>query len=240
MRYELYYWPTIQGRGEFVRLSLEQGGADYVDVARTPGGMAKMMSMMKDARAAQPPFAPPFLKSGRVVIAQTANILQFLGPRLGLAPKDAAARLWVHQLQLTLADLVLEAHDTHHPVGVGLYYEDQKREAKRRSAEFRRERIPKFLGYFERVAAKNGEVLAGRRLSYADLSLFQVVEGLRYAFPRTMRSFEAKIPAVVTLHDRIAALPRIAAYLASKRRIPFNEDGIFRRYPELDAPVRKR
>ena len=238
MRYELHYWPSIQGRGEFIRLALEAGGADYVDVARKPGGMNKMLALMEDKLPARPPFAPPFLKCGRLVIAQTANILQYLGPRLGLAPADEAGRLWAHQLQLTIADFVLEAHDTHHPIGVGLYYEEQKPESRRRAKEFRTERMPKFLGYFEGVLAKNRGRAAGRSLSYVDLSLFQVVAGLRYAFPRAMQSLEHGFSRLVALHDRVAALPRIAAYLASERRIPFNEQGIFRHYPELDAPRR--
>jgi glutathione S-transferase len=201
--------------------------------------MAKMFALKKGKAATRPPLAPPFLKSGRLVIAQTANILQYLGPRLGLVPADEASRLWAHQLQLTIADFVLEAHDTHHPVGVGLYYEDQKPESKRRAKEFRAARMPKFLGYFERALAKNRGRAAGRSLSYVDLSLFQVVAGLRYAFPRAMRSIEPACPALVRLHDRVAALPRVAAYLASPRRIAFNEQGIFRCYPELDGPGRK-
>lgn len=237
MRYKLYYWPGIQGRGEFVRLALEAAGADYVDVARTsPAGMKAMFGFMREHAAAHPPFAPPFLVSGRRVIAQTANILLYLGPRLGLAPAAQAGRLWAHQLQLTLMDFVLEAHDTHHPIGVGLHYEEQKREAKRRAADFRRHRIPKFLGYFEAILQANRGRLVGRRLSYPDLSAFQVISGLRYAFPRAMRSVEGEVPRLVALHDTVAAHPRIAAYLASKRRIPFNQQGIFRHYPELDPP----
>ena len=238
MRYELYYWPGTQGRGEFVRLPLEEAGADYVDVARERGGMNAMMALLAGTRIARPPFAPPFLMAGKQVIAQTANILLFLGPRLGLAPKAEAGRLWAHQLQLTVADFVQEIHDTHHPVSGGLYFEDQKPAARRRAEAFRRERAPKFLGYFEQVLARNSagdRWLVGGRLTYADLSLFQIVAGLRYAFPRAMARLEKKHPRVVALHDRVAARPRIAAYLASDRRIPFNNDGIFRRYPELDA-----
>jgi len=193
MQYELYYWPGIQGRGEFVRLALEEADVDYVDVARAKGGLARMERLLESPRVKQPPFAPPFLKAGGLVIAQTANILLFLGPRHGLAPKPEGGRLFVHQLQLTIADLVAEAHDTHHPVASGLYYEDQKREAKRTAQNFRPERIPKFLGYFETVLRRqgaDGRYLAGARLSYADLSLFQVVEGLRYAFPHAMRRTE--------------------------------------------------
>jgi glutathione S-transferase len=235
MRYELYYWPGIQGRGEFIRLALEDAGADYVDVARGKGGTAAMMKIM-EARSPMPPFAPPFLKAGKLVIGQVANILLYLGPRHGLAPKAEAGRLWVHQLQLTIADLVVEAHDTHHPIGVTLYYEDQRRPAKERSEEFWKARVPKYLGYFEGLVENNGGVyVTGRRLTYADLSLFQIVEGLRYAFPKRMKAFERRIPGLVDLHDRIAARPNIRAYLESDRRIPFNEDGIFRHYKELDG-----
>ena len=188
MRYELYYWPSIQGRGEFVRLALEDARAGYVDVARQPKGMAAMMRFMESGAVKQPPFAPPFLKAGRLVIAQTANILHYLGPRLGLAPKSEAGRLWVHQLQLTIADWVVEAHDVHHPIGSGLYYEDQKRESKRRAEEFRRNRMPKFLDYFGAVLERN----RGARVTYADLSLFQMIAGLRYALPRAMARLERR------------------------------------------------
>ncbi len=234
MRYELYYWPEIQGRGEYVRLALEEADADYVDVARRRGGEKKMMALMQSRRLAHPPFAPPFLKAGKLVIGQTANILFYLGARHGLAPREEAGRLWTHQMQLTITDLVVEIHDTHHPVGSGLYYEDQKKEAKRRTEDFLANRAPKFLGWFERVLARNGPYLNGRRVSTADLSLFQVVAGLRFAFPRAMKRIERRVPQVVALHDRVAARPRIARYLASERRIPFNEMGIFRNYPELD------
>jgi glutathione S-transferase len=237
MRYELYYWPGIQGRGEFVRLALEEAGADYVDVARRSAGMSAMMRLLDGARVERPSFAPPFLKAGKVMVGQTANILLFLGGRHGLAPANEAGRLWTHQLQLTVADLVQEAHDTHHPIAGGLYYEDQKAEARRRAEDFLANRVPKYLGYFETVLARNpagDRYLVGRRLSYADLSLFQVVAGLRYAFPNAMKRIERKLPLAAALHDRVAARPNIAAYLASKRRLPFSEEGIFRHYPELD------
>jgi glutathione S-transferase len=234
MRYELYYWPSIQGRGEYVRLALEDVGADYADVARTGRGMPAMMKMM-EAQKGPPPFAPPFLKAGKLVIGQTANILLYLGSRHGLAPKVEAGRLWVHQLQLTVTDFVLEVHDTHHPLGPSLYYEDQKAPAKKRTDEFWNERVPKYLGYFEKLLKSHGGgYVTGRRLTYVDLSLFQIVEGLRYAFPRRMKAFERSIPGLVDLRNRIAARPNIRAYLASPRRIAFNEDGIFRRYKALD------
>jgi glutathione S-transferase len=242
MRYELYYWPSIQGRGEFVRLALEDAGADYVDIARAPDrggkGMPAMMGFLKNESLACPPFAPPFLKAGKQLIAQTANILQFLGPRLGLAPRSEAGRIWTHQLQLTIADWLDEAHDTHHPIAGALYYEEQKREAKRRAADFTAARLPKFLDYFEQVIARNpgkSGCPVGRRTSYVDLSLFQMIAGLRYAFPRAMARLEPKYPRLVALHGRVSARPRIAAYLASRRRIAFNQSGIFRHYPELDA-----
>jgi glutathione S-transferase len=235
MRYELYYWPSIQGRGEYVRLALEEAGADYADVARGERGMAAMMRMMEQ-KGGTPPFAPPFLKAGKRVIGQTANILFYLGSRHGLAPKAEAGKLWVHQLQLTVTDLVLEIHDTHHPLGPSLYYEDQRGPAKKRTGEFWKERVPKYLGYFEALVKDNGGVyLTGRRVTYVDLSLFQIVEGLRYAFPKRMKAFERQIPGLVDLHDRVAGRPNIKAYLSSDRRIAFNEDGIFRHYRELDV-----
>ncbi|HUD86943.1 MAG TPA: glutathione S-transferase [Xanthobacteraceae bacterium] len=237
MRYELYYWPSIQGRGEFIRLALEEAGANYVDVARRgKRGMAAMMRLLEGKGVAHPPYAPPFLKAGKLVIAQTANILFYLGLRLNLAPCDEAGRLWAHQLQLTVADLVVHIHDTHHPVSGWLYYEEQKPAAKRRTQDFWRYRVPKFLGYFERVLQRNGgQFMVGRRLSYVDLSLFEIVEGLRYAFPKRMKRFEKKIPGLVALRDRVARRPRIKAYLASERRIPFSQWGIYRYFKELDA-----
>ena len=234
MKYELYYWPFIQGRGEYVRLALEDAGASYVDVARGSGGTGAMMRMME--QGATPPFAPPFLKAGKLVIGQTANILFYLGSRHGLAPKTEAGRLWVHQLQLTITDLVLEIHDTHHPLGPSLYYEDQKAPAKKRTEEFWDERVPKYLGYFEDLLKENGgSYVTGRRLTYVDLSLFQIVEGLRYAFPNRMKAFEKKVPGLIGLSERIAARPKIKAYLDSDRRIEFNDQGIFRYYKELDS-----
>ncbi|MGI4861152.1 MAG: glutathione S-transferase [Janthinobacterium lividum] len=248
MRYELYYWPMLQGRGEFVRLALEDASADYVDVARQENGMAAMQALMADTppeladgacgTASVPlPFAPPFLKAGEQMIAQTANILFFLGPRLSLAPADDAQRLFINGLQLTIADAVTEAHDTHHPIASGLYYEDQRAPARARAGDFIDTRIPKFLGYFEQVIARNPAAsgwLATPQASYADLSLFQLVEGLHYAFPRGMRHFAQRFARVAALRREVAARPRLAAYLASERRLPFNEQGIFRHYPELD------
>jgi glutathione S-transferase len=233
--YELYYWPNIQGRGEFVRLALEDARAGYVDVARTKGGMKALLAYLGGKRPGLAPFAPPFLRHGVLVIAQTANILHYLGPRLGLVPASEAGRTAANQLQLTIADAVAEAHDVHHPVAVSLYYEDQKREAKRNAESFRTERLPRYVDYFERIlTAGAGKFAVGRGHSYVDLSLFQLVEGLTYAFPRATKRATRKTPRLLALRDRIAERPNVASYLASDRRIPFNEDGIFRRYPELD------
>jgi len=246
MMYELYYWPTVQGRGEFVRLALEEAGARYRDVARESGrggGVPALMRYLdgrarRSGRRERPPFAPPFLQAGRLVIGQTANILQFLGPRHGLAPKDEGARLWAHQLQLTIADFLVEIHDTHHPISGNLYFEEQRKEARRRAADFLQHRVPKYLGYFERLLSSNprsARHLLGAQLTYVDLSMFQIVAGLNYAFPRAMSKSARKYRRLLALHASVQERPRIAAYLASPRRIPFNNQGIFRHYPELDA-----
>lgn len=239
--YELYYWPGIQGRGEFVRLSLEDAGAAYRDVAREPGGIKAMQALLS-AAGTPAPFAPPFLRAGKLLIAQTSAILHYLGPRLGLEPATEAGRYAALQYQLTIADWAAEAHDTHHPIAVSLYYKEQKREALRRSQSFCSERLPKFLGYFEAAlqAGKRRGYLTGSRCSYADLSLFQMVAGLRYAFPRALARAARKAPRVIELAERIAERPNIAAYLASPRRLAFNENGLFRQYPELDEPASKR
>ncbi len=237
MRYQLYYWPAIQGRGEFIRLALEEAGADYVDVVRD-NGISEMLDFLTSDSVDHPPFAPPILKAGKRVIAQTANILMFLGARHKLAPASEEGRSWTHQIQLTIDDFLVEAHDVHHPLAKSFYYEDQRREARRRATDFVPARLPKFLTYMERVLVQNrsgDRHLVGARLTYADLSLFQIVEGLRYAFPNAMARAEAAYPLVVALHARVAERPRIRAYITSDQRIPFNQDGIFRHYPELDG-----
>jgi glutathione S-transferase len=242
MRYELYYWPGIPGRGEFVRLALEAGAAQYVDVARLPvkdgGGIPALTRFIDDEAIKRRPFAPPYLRAGRLLIGQTANILLYLGPRLGLAPTDEANGLWAHQLQLTVTDFVLEIHDVHHPIAGSLYYEQQKTEAMRRSRHFVDERMPKFLGYFEDALADNprgkGHMI-GNALSYVDLSMFHLIAGLRYAFPKAMARSQGDYPRLITLHELVSAHPKVAPYLASGRRLPFSEAGIFRHYPELDA-----
>ncbi|MDX3925716.1 MAG: glutathione S-transferase family protein [Shinella sp.] len=241
MTYLLYYWDGIPGRGEFVRLALEEAGADYVDIAREPEtdgkGTSALIRRMNSDQDPYVPFAPPFVKDGDLVVSHVANILFYLGPKLGLAPREEGLRYFANGLQLTITDFVAEIHDTHHPIGVSLYYEDQRDAARERSRNFLDERMPKFLSYFERVLGRNpagaGQIV-GDRLSYVDLSLFQVIEGLRYAFPNAMKSFEREIPALVALRDVVEARPNIRRYLASDRRLSFNESGIFRHYPELD------
>ena len=242
MAFEFYYWPFIQGRGEFVRLALEAAGADYVDVARQSeaegGGVPALMKLMQNPELETPPYAPPFLRDGSLIISQTANILKYLGPKIGLAPTGENGRIWTHQLQLLVTDFVKEAHDCHHPVGNSMYYEDQKTEALRFAQNFLALRLPKYLGYFEGVIARNkksSDFMVGESITYLDTSIFQIIEGMRYAFPRAMAKAETSFPKLVGLHDRMAAYPRLAAYLASGRRIPFNEKGLFRKYPELDA-----
>ena len=242
-KYELYYWPGLQGRGEFVRLALEEAGAPYVDVAREGGGMSKLLAGLKGRgpadRALTRPFAPPYLKSGKLLVWQVANILQYLAPRHGLVPDDESSQLAANGMQLTITDFVKEVHDTHHPVSSDRYYEDQKQEAKTYAKSFLESRAPKYLGYFDAILKENkrgkGHHVLGTGLSYVDLSLFQCVEGMRYAFPKGMKKIEKKIPRVVAVRDAVAVRPRIAAYLTSARRIPFNTDGIFRHYPELDS-----
>lgn len=235
--YQLFYWDGLQGRGEFVRLALEEAGVPYVDVARHKGGMPKLKASLDGDKVDHPSFAPPVLQAGDLLIGQTTNILMFLGARHGLAPRSQQGRLWANQLQLTIADIVAEAHDTHHPISTNLYYEDQKKEAKARSRDFREQRIPKFLGYFEGVIQRNpgrGGYAIGSRLSYVDLSLFQLLDGLLYAFPRTMAKLAPSYPGLLALHAKVVQRPNIAAYLTSKRRIVNNETDIFRHYPELD------
>jgi len=239
--YQLHYWPGLQGRGEFIRLALEEAGADYVDVVRLPkeqgGGAGALMKAMADPDQPFPPFAPPFLKDGELIIFQTTNILAYLAPRLGLAPEGEQRRVFAAGLQLTIADAVVEAHDTHHPIAGGLYYEDQKAPAKARAADFIAHRLPKYLGFFERVIRRNPDGpgwAVGDGLTTVDLSLFQLVAGLTYAFPRGMAPFGNACPRLSRLCDAVKARPNIAAYLRSDRRIPFNETGIFRYYPELD------
>ncbi|MEF2550288.1 glutathione S-transferase family protein [Aurantimonas sp. A2-1-M11] len=242
MAYDLYYWPMIPGRGEYPRLVLEAAGVVYRDVARLPesegGGIRAMQAFMAGSGSRRLPFAPPFLVDGDIVVSQAAEICAYVGERHRLAPAGEADRLFARAIALTTADFVAEAHDVHHPLGVGLYYEDQTEAALVRAQGFREERIPKFLGWYERLLAGNASgsaYLVGGTMTYADLGLFQTMSGLRYAFPRRMATLEADYPGIAALVGRVAVQPAVAAYLASERRMAFNEDGIFRNYPELDA-----
>lgn len=237
--YELFYWPGLPGRGEYVRLVLEDAGAKYVDVARLPeaqgGGASAITRLLRGEGTGLLPLAPPILRDGSRTIAQVANILQYLGPRCGLLPEDETERVAVNQLQLTIADLVSEVHDTHHPISIGGYYEEQKVAARERAGFFVEQRLPRFLGYFEKVLARNGGAqLVGSAVSYVDLSLFHTLEGLAYAFPNAFARVEPAIAGLVALRERVRERPGVAAYLGSPRRLAFNERGIFRHYPELD------
>lgn len=233
MTYDLWYWPTIQGRGEFVRLPMEAAGIDYRDRARIDGVAAMQQQLGHSPRA---PFAPPFLDLDGIRIAQVANILQYLGERHGLALSSIRDRQWANQWQLTIADLLAEVHAVHHPVAISAWYDDQRPEAARTAAQFLTERLPKYLRYFETLLDEHrGPWAIDHRWTYVDTSLFQLVAGLRYAFPRRMATLERRLPRLIAIHDQVADLPGIAAYLASDRRIAFNTDGIFRHYPELDA-----
>jgi glutathione S-transferase len=237
MRYQLYYWAGLQGRGEFIRLALEEAGAEYDDVGRTPDGMAVMTALLESSIDPFIPFAPPFLKEGDLIIAHVANILNYIGPKLGLAPFTENLRVFAHGLQLTITDIVAEVHDTHHPIASSKYYEAQKEAARARATDFLLRRMPKYLGYFERVLLQNPHGPAysvGDTLTCVDLSLFQLVEGLHYAFPRATKKLPAQFPALMKLHAAVKLRPNIARYLASDRRVPFGESGIFRHYPELD------
>ncbi len=233
MAYNLWYWPSIQGRGEFVRLPLEAAGIDYRDCVRERGEDALMADMA--ARAPRAPFAPPYLEIDGHTIAQVANILAWLGGHHGLAPTNLADRYWINQLQLTIADVVAEVHNVHHPVEMMAYYDDQKAEAARAARQFRNERLPKFLDYFERAVAAGDDWTIDGNWTYIDTSLFQLIEGLRYMFPKRMAAIEGNYPNLIRIHDQIEDLPGIRAYLKSDRRLPFSEEGIFRHYPELDA-----
>ncbi|WP_028965682.1 glutathione S-transferase [Sphingomonas phyllosphaerae] len=234
MTYDLWYWPTIQGRGEFVRLVLEAGGIGYRDRARDDGAEAMMRDMA--GRGPRAPFAPPYLVADDVTVAQVADIVLFLQDRHGIGSQDAGMQYWLHQLQLTVADLIAEVHAVHHPVDPMAWYREQRDEAVRAAGQFRRKRIPKFLDHFEAaLGAEDGPFVAGAAWSGVDMALFQIVAGLRYMFPRRMAALAGDYPRLAALHDAVAALPAVAAYLASERRVAFNTDGIFRHYPELDG-----
>jgi glutathione S-transferase len=235
--HRLYYWPNLQGRGEFVRLVLEAAGVPYEDVARVhPDGAREVMAFMTADREGQLPFAPPVLVVGEHVLAQMPVIVRYLGEAHGLAGTDPIANAHVQQLVLTWCDVVDEVHAVHHPVSTAWFYEQQRDEAIVAARLFRDERLVRWLQWGERTLQRHGgDWLAGSRMTVADLAAFQVVTGLRHMFPVAMGRTRGRHPGLMALVDRVAAVPRVAAYLESDRRIPFNLDGIFRAYPELDG-----
>ena len=246
--YHLIYWPGIPGRGEHVRLALEQAGAEYTDTAHVEDGIKTVSSQISKENKGDsinpPPLAPPILKHGEYTISQTPNILLYLGTKLGLAPtteEDPVGIYHVNELTLTALDgLSNEPHDVHHPIAVAEYYENQKEEAAKKAKDYRENRLPKFFEYFERVlsgdASKGGEYLYGGQLTYADLVLFQTVDGVSFAFPRRVGSLKKSgdYDKVFALYDRVKALEKIKAYLESDRSQEYSM-GIYRHYPELDA-----
>jgi len=247
--YELLYWPGIPGRGEHVRLCFEETGTPYTDIcnADTPTGMKDLTTLISDKNTGDkfnpPPLAPRMLKHGDLLIAQTANIALYLAPKLGLAgPEDDESAIFhINQLALTALDGLSDgAHDTHHPIATGAYYEDQKEEAKKKSKDYLENRIPKFLGYFERVlhgeASKGGEWLYGGQLTYADLVFWQCLDGVSFAFPKAVEGLKksGKYEKVFALYERVKGRESIKAYLESDRRNNYSM-GIYRHYPELDA-----
>ncbi|MBI4814756.1 MAG: glutathione S-transferase family protein [Deltaproteobacteria bacterium] len=237
--YELFYWPGIQGRGEFVRLAFECVGAPYEDVARRPesagGGSKAIIEILQDESGASV-FAPPILRHGARLVSHTANILAYVGPRLGLVGESEVARDTAHQLQLTVTDFVAEIHNTHHPVSPSLYFEDQVEEAKRATHHFLESRMPKYLRHFEKTATRSGGPwILGDAMTYVDLSMFQLHEGLSYAFPQSFVTFRARIPHLVSIVEAVRRLEQVQKYLSSERRLSFNQHGLFRRYPELEG-----
>lgn len=234
MSYDLWYWTGIQGRGEFVRLVLEGAGIRYQDRAREEGDEALLKDM--DARQGFAPFAPPYLVDGDFAIAQVAHILAWLTDKHLLGSGDPNTDLQLIQLQLTVTDVIAEVLNVHHPVAADKYYHEQKDEAVRAAASFRNARMPKYFGYFEAALGVNeGPFALGDKWSHVDTSLFQLVEGLTYMFPRRMAALKPRYPRLHVLRDAVARIDKIAAYLASDRRLPFSEEGLFRHYPELDA-----
>jgi len=235
MTLQLWYWPSIPGRGEFIRLPLEAAGVPYRDMARELGADALMEDMEK--RQGHRPFAPPYIVDGGLVIGQVAHILTVLSDRHGFGAGELSRDLQLIQLQLDITDVVEEVHSVHHPLGVGKYYEEQKEAALIRAKEFREERMVKWLNHFEHeLSLEGGPFVLGERWSHVDTSLSQLLRGLAYAFPRRSAALQGRYPRLQACREAVANLPGVAAYRASDRCIPFNKDGIFRHYPELDAP----
>ncbi|KAM0264933.1 hypothetical protein ACHAQJ_000449 [Trichoderma viride] len=242
--YELIYWPGIPGRGEVVRLLFEETGTPYTDTAKGKKAVPTLLSYTAAKNVGDetnpPLFAPPVLKHGDLVINQLPNILLYLAPKLGLAPTSGDGVYHLNEIALTILDGFLnEVHETHHPIDTAQYYEVQKEEAKKRSKAFREERLPKFLGYVQRVldGKRSGEGgwLYGGELTYVDLVLFQCLDGTKYAFPKAVEKFRegGEYDGVFKLYDAVKERPNIKAYLESERRVAY-ADGIWRHYPELE------
>lgn len=126
---------------------------------------------------------------------------------------------------------------------MGHYYEDQKTEALRFSKEFRKDRIPKFFGYFNKALKYNkakgasGKYLVGDKLTYADTTLFHVIDGVSYAFPTRVEELKAEgagFEELWAFYEGIKAEENIKSYLESDRRLAY-KNGIFRYYAELDV-----
>jgi len=240
--YTLIYWPFLPGRGEFARFILEDAGVEYIDRARLPesdgGGKAAVLHFYKGEAEGMPVAAPPILLHGDLVLAQTGAICHYLGSTLRLLPNSEAGAWNALQVTMTVTDIVSEVHDTHHPVASYMTYEDQKDAAIPRTRMFLETRLPKFLGYLERVQnAHGGPWLLGERLTYVDLTVTHLLRGLEYAFPNNYRRVIADTPRLAAIREAALARPNLAAYVASDRCMAFNEHGIFRRYPELDLDV---
>jgi glutathione S-transferase len=229
---ELWYWPNIPGRGEFVRLFMEAGEIEYEDVAREKGVEALVEDMA--SREGIRPFAPPYIVDDDLCIGQTAHILAYLSDKHGLGAGELDLDLQMIQLQLDISDMVEEVHSTHHPIAGSLYYQDQMEAAYENARAFREERIPKYLDHFEAaLEGQGGPFVLGDQWNHVDTSLFQLMEGLDYAFPKRMR--ELDYPRLELCRQAVTEIDGIEAYLASDRRMEFNQDGIFRHYPELDS-----
>ncbi|MXO84844.1 glutathione S-transferase [Altererythrobacter aurantiacus] len=237
MSYDLWYWPSIQGRGEFVRLFMAAAGIEWRDCAREKDAEALLDDMDERKEKGFAPYAPPYLVDGDFAIAQVAHIVTWLSEKHDIGAADEADKLHLIQLQLDITDIVEEVHSVHHPVASSLYYDDQKDAAEQAAEKFREERIPKYFDHFEQaLGVKDGGPFSlGSTWSHFDTSLFQLVEGLEYAFPRRMAAIKDDYPMIFACRDAVALIDGLAAYVASEDRIPFNEDGIFRHYPELDA-----
>ncbi|KEY69018.1 hypothetical protein S7711_03320 [Stachybotrys chartarum IBT 7711] len=243
--YELIYWPSAPGRGEPVRLLFEEAGVPYADTAKDAGRAVETIQGLMAAEhlgddSNPPVFAPPLLRHGDLLINQLPNILLYLAPKLGLAPAAGPAVYHLNAIVLTLLDgFVNELHETHHPIATSQYYDDQKPEAKKRSKSYREERLPRFLGYAQRLldakTSGDGPWLYGGSLTYADLVLFQGIHGTKYAFPKTVEKLQksGKYDGVFALFDAVQERPNIKAYMASDRRVDYSQ-GIWRYYPELE------